>query len=98
MIGGYNHIDVEPMTVSDTNIMKSIFGNWQWSPRAVVIYHNGMNIAASLSGMPHGVDTIENGVNGHFDLYMKNSSSHSTSTSKVYIQQHQNMVLKAAGQ
>ncbi len=98
MVGGYNHADIEPITTTDTNIMKSLFGDWKWSPRAIVIYHNGMNIAASLSGMPHGVDTIENGVNGHFDLYMKNSTSHSTSTSKVYIQEHQNMVMKAAGQ
>ena len=97
MIGGYNHADIEPLTTADTNIMKSIFGEWKWSPRAVVIYHNGMNIAASLSGMPHGVDTVENGVNGHFDLYLKNSTSHSTSTSKVYIQEHQNMVMKASG-
>lgn len=98
MIGGYNHADIEPLTNADTNIMKTLFGTWKWSPRAVVIYHNGMNIAASLSGMPHGIDTIENGVNGHFDLYMKNSTSHSTSTSKVYIQEHQNMVMKAAGE
>lgn len=98
MIGGYNHADIEPLTASDTNMMKSLFGTWQWSPRAVVLYHNGANIAASLSGMPHGVDTVENGVNGHFDLYMKNSTSHSSTTSKVYIQQHQNMVMKAAGQ
>lgn len=98
MIGGYNHADIEPLTTADANIMKSLFGTWQWSPRAVVIFHNGMNIAASVSGMPHGVDTItNNGVNGHFDLYMKNSTSHSSSTSKVYIQQHQNMVMKAAG-
>lgn len=98
MIGGVNHADIEPLTSADTNVMKSLFGSWQWSPRAVVIYHNGMNIAASVSGMPHGVDTVtNNGVNGHFDLYMKNSTSHSSTTSKVYIQQHQNMVMKAAG-
>ena len=97
MIGGYNHADIEPLTSTDTTMMKSLFGTWQWSPRAVVIYINGMNIAASVSGMPHGVDTIDNGVNGHFDLYMKNSASHSSGTSKVYIQQHQNMVMKAAG-
>lgn len=48
MIGGYNHADIEPLTASDTNVMKSLFGTWQWSPRAVVIYHNGTNIAASL--------------------------------------------------
>lgn len=98
MIAGYNHADIEPLTSTDTNTMKSLFGSWKWSPRAVVIYHNGMNLAASLSGMPHGVDTIDNGVNGHFDLYMKNSTSHSSTTSKVYIQQHHNMVAKAAGQ
>ena len=97
MIGGYNHADIEPLTTQDANIMKSLFGTWKWSPRAVVVYHNGMNIATSLSGMPHGVDTItNNGVNGHFDLYLKNSTSHSSSTSK-YIQEHQNMVMKAAG-
>jgi hypothetical protein len=98
MIGGYNHIDIEPVSAADTNVMKSLFGTWQWSPRAVVIFQNGMNIAASVSGMPHGVDTIENGVNGHFDLYMKNSRPHSETTSSVYIQQHYNMVAKAAGQ
>ena len=99
MIGGYNHIDIEPITSSDTAVMKSMFGTWQWSPRAVVIFIDGMNIAASLSGMPHDVDTINNnGVTGHFDLYMKNSKSHSSTTSTAYMQQHANMVLKAAGQ
>jgi len=98
MIGGYNHADIEPATRADTEIMKSIFGTWKWSPRAVVVYINGINIAASLSGMPHGADTVtDNGVNGMFDLYLKGSTSHSSSTSKVYIQEHANMVLKAAG-
>ena len=98
MIGGYNHADIEPATRADTEIMRQIFGEWRWSPRAVVVYINGMNIAASLSGMPHGADTItDNGVNGMFDLYLKGSTSHSSSTSKVYMQEHANMVLKAAG-
>ncbi|QNU66753.1 LysM peptidoglycan-binding domain-containing protein [Ruminiclostridium herbifermentans] len=98
MMGGYNHMDIEPLTPSDTAVMKSLFGSWQWSPRAVVIFIDGMNIAASLSGMPHDVDTIKNNnVTGHFDLYMKNSKSHSSTTSTAYMQQHSNMVLKAAG-
>lgn len=98
MIGGYNHADIEPATKADTEIMKEIFGTWRWSPRAVVVYINGMNIAASLSGMPHGADTVtDNGVNGMFDMYLKDSTSHSSSTSKVYLQEHANMVLKAAG-
>lgn len=98
MIGGYNHIDIEPLTTTDTNTMKSLFGAWQWSPRAVVIYIDGMNLAASLSGMPHGVDSIDNGVTGHFDVYMKNSTSHSSTTSAAYIQEHRDMVNRAAGQ
>ncbi len=98
MIGGYNHIDIEPLTSADTATMKSLFGTWKWSPRAVVIYINGMNLAASLSGMPHDVDTIgANGVTGHFDVYMKNSTSHSSTTSSAYIKEHDNMVMKAAG-
>ncbi len=98
MLGGYNHIDIEPVTSSDTATMKSLFGVWKWSPRAVVIYINGMNLAASLSGMPHGVETIDtNGVTGHFDVYMKNSSSHSSTTSAAYIQEHAAMVSRASG-
>ncbi len=99
MIGGYSHVDIEPVTASDTAVMKELFGSWKWSPRAAVIFIDGMNIAASLSGMPHDVDTISgNGVTGHFDLYLKNSSPHSGTTSADYIQEHRNMAAKAAGQ
>jgi len=97
MLGGYNHIDIEPLTASDTAAMKSLFGSWKWSPRPVVIYINGMNLAASLSGMPHGADTVDNAVSGHFDLYMKNSTSHSATTSASYIQEHAAAVKKASG-
>ena len=98
MMGGYNHADIEPLTVSDTDTLRKMFGSWQWSPRAVVVFVDGMNIAASLSGMPHDVSSIhDNGVNGHFDLYMLNSTSHG-SASESYISLHRNMVLKAAGQ
>lgn len=98
MMGGYNHSDVETLTASDTSIMKQLFVQWDWNPRPVVIFHNGMNIAASISGMPHSYDTIsDNNVTGHFDLYLKNSTSHSSDASTVYVQQHQANVLKAAG-
>lgn len=98
MMGGYNHSDVEPVTSKDAQIMKELFGTWQWSPRAVVIYKDGMNIAASLSGMPHGASTITtNNVSGHFDLYLQNSKPHSTTASDLYIQQHYDMIQRAAG-
>jgi len=100
MLGGYNHCDIEPLTASDTSVMKSLFPNgWTWTPRAVVIFKDGMNIAASLSGMPHDVETItNNNVSGHFDLYLKNSKSHSSTASSSYMEQHRQMILKAAGQ
>ncbi len=98
MIGGYNHCDIEPASQSDTDVMLQLFGSWKWTPRAAVIYKDGINIAASLSGMPHGVDTIYgNGVSGHFDLYLKNSKSHNPDTSETYQQQHRDMVAVASG-
>ncbi|OPJ56283.1 LysM peptidoglycan-binding domain-containing protein [Alkalithermobacter paradoxus] len=98
MIGGYNHIDIEPITRADTQVMQELFPTWRWEPRAVVIFKDGMNIAASLSGMPHAHNTItDNGVTGHFDIYLLNSKPHNTTTSQVYINQHMDMVNKAAG-
>jgi hypothetical protein len=99
MIGGYNHSDIEPLTAQDTAVMKELFNNtWTWSPRAVVVFKDGMNIAASLSGMPHGADVVkDNDVAGMVDLYLSNSIPHGTSTSTAYVQQHYDMILKAAG-
>ena len=97
MVGGYNHSDIEPLSSSDTQLMKELFGDWEWSPRPVVIFKDGINMAASLSGMPHSFDTISgNNVDGHFDLYLSNSTSHSTTTSRSYIQLHHDAVLRAA--
>lgn len=95
MLGGYNHSDIEPLTLEDTMIMKTLFPSWTWAPRAVVIYKDGMNIAGSLSGMPHEHNTVlNNGVTGHFDLYMLNSRSHNTNQPRST---HQKMVYKATG-
>lgn len=96
MMGGYNHSDVEPLTSSDTNIIKELFPSWTWSSRPVVVFKDGMNIAASFSGMPHSFDSIStNGVSGHFDLYLLNSKPH-LGTSTSYVEQHQNNVYAAA--
>ncbi|MBC7766110.1 MAG: LysM peptidoglycan-binding domain-containing protein [Hyphomonadaceae bacterium] len=97
MLGGYNHSDIEPLTVSDTQVMKTLFPTWTWTPRPVVVFKDGMNIAASLSGMPHSFDsTPDNGVAGHFDVYLKNSVPHGSATNS-YIQTHYDNVLQAAG-
>ncbi|WP_170291833.1 LysM peptidoglycan-binding domain-containing protein [Heliobacterium mobile] len=99
MMGGYNHSDVEPLTTKDTAVLKDLFpGGWTWTPRAVVVYKDGMNIAASLSGMPHSFDSIpDNGVDGHIDLYLSNSKGHGSGVSLAYQKQHADMVKKAAG-
>jgi peptidoglycan DL-endopeptidase CwlS len=89
VLGGINHPDLEPVDSANTEIMKKIFPVWDWTPRPVVLYYNGMNMAASLSGMPHSFDsTPTNEVSGHFDCYLTNSTPHSSTTSKTYIQQH----------
>jgi len=99
VLGGYNHCDIEPLTTSDTSVMKGLFGSWNWTPRPVIIFKDGMNIAGSLSGMPHSFDsTPNNGVVGHFDLYLKNSIPHDTNTSQAYVQQHYNNILISSGQ
>jgi len=97
MMGGMNHADVEPLSSDETAKMKKLFPSWNWTPRPVVIFHKGINFAASLSGMPHSYDTVENGVNGHFDLYLYNSKNHGESVSQAYVQQHRDCVLTAAG-
>ncbi len=96
MLGGLNHSDVETLTTSDSQIMKTLFPVWNWAPRPVVIFHNGINFAASLSGMPHSYDTITNGIAGHFDLYLLGSTSHGTA-SAVYLQQHRDCIMVATG-
>jgi LysM repeat protein len=98
MLGGINHSDVEPMTAADTSTMKKLFPTWNWAPRPVVIFHDGINFAASLSGMPHSYDSIaDNNVDGHFDLYLFHSIGHDSNVSTTYQQQHQDCILIAAG-
>ncbi len=97
MMGGMNHADVEPVTSAETAKLKKLFSEWDWTPRPVVIYHKGINFAASLSGMPHSYDTVKNGVDGHFDLYLHNSKNHGESVSQAYVKQHLDSVLAAAG-
>ncbi len=97
MMGGMNHADVEPVTSDETAKLKKLFPEWDWTPRPAVIFHKGINFAASLSGMPHSFDTVKNGVDGHFDLYLYNSKNHGESVSQAYVKQHLDSVLTAAG-
>lgn len=51
---GSGHADCEPLTASDTAIMKEIWGGtFNWNKRSVLVKYNGRTIAASMSGMLH---------------------------------------------
>ena len=76
--GGTNHADVQPLTASDTAVLKKVYGgSWSWSRRAVFVTINGVNYAASMNGMPHGSGSItNNNFNGHHCIHFTNSRTH----------------------
>jgi len=94
---GVNHADVEPLTADDTAVMKELYPKWGWNTRAIIVEVGDRKIAASMSAMPHSIETIgeENDFNGHFDIHFLNSRSHNTNKVRP---EHQAMVRKAAGQ
>lgn len=55
---GTNHADVEPLTKKDAQIIKDIWGGWTWERRAVVVTVGDMNLAGSMTAVPHaGVES-----------------------------------------
>ena len=90
---GTNHLDAEPLTASDTAIMKSIYGgSWSWTRRPILVMYNGHVYAASMNGMPHGTSTLSNNFDGHFCIHFYKSRTHGTN--KVD-SAHQNCVTRA---
>ena len=90
---GANHLDAEPLTSSDTAIMKKIYGHWSWKRRPVLVKYNGHVYAASMNGMPHGTGTISsNGFDGHFCIHFYKSKTHG---SKKVDTMHQNCEAEA---
>lgn len=75
---GGNHIDAEPLTASDTKVMKSVYGgSWSWRRRPILIQCGGHVYAASMNGMPHGDDIFSgNDFKGVFCIHFKNSKTH----------------------
>ena len=90
---GANHADMEPLTAEDTRILLSIYGNWSWTRRSVLVYYKGHVYAGSINGMPHGTATIDtNDFEGHFCLHFTGSKTHGT---KRVDTTHQNCVQNA---
>lgn len=100
--GGSNHSDIVPLTYEDSNKMKQIFPSWSWAlmrPMILTFNQNGTNyqLAVSVTGMPHSTTDMysQNGIDGHFDMYFYNSTSH---VSNELSPTHQKNVLIANGQ
>lgn len=90
---GASHLDAEPLTASDTKILKKIFGGWSWRRRPVLVKYNGHVYAGSMNGMPHGTQTIKgNNFNGHFCIHFYGSKTHG---SKRVDKTHQDCVAAA---
>lgn len=93
---GEFHADCEPLTPEDAEMMKKIWGGtYSWAVRPVIVEVDGRRLAASVSSMPHDIETIkDNNFDGHHDMHFLNSRRH-----KDYLvdQQHQNAIKIAAG-
>ena len=76
---GANHLDAMPLTKADTAVMRSLYGQWSWRRRPILVRYNGHVYAASMNGMPHGTSTISrNNFDGHFCIHFYGSKTHGT--------------------
>ncbi len=76
---GSNHLDAEPLTASDTDILLDINGgaSFSYRRRAVLVQYNGHVYAASIYCEPHGDQTItNNNFDGQFCLHFYGSKTH----------------------
>ena len=96
-VGGTNHMDIEPATLADTNIVKALYGGrWSYDRRPTIVKFGGTWYAASINGYPHGKETVpNNGMNGQICLHFLNSRTHGTNIKDAA---HQRCIRQAAGQ
>ncbi len=89
-----NHLDAEPLTASDTAVMKAVYGgNFNYVRRPVLVKINGHVYAGSMYGVPHGDFNIkDNNFDGQFCIHFTGSM---TSSSKVVDSAHQAAIQKA---
>ena len=91
-----SHADVTPVSASDTEIMFNTFGRrWSWEVRPVIISFNGLQIAASINGQPHGGAgrVGVNNMHGHVCLHFSGSNVHNGNAS--FARLHQDVVMEA---
>jgi len=91
-----NHADVTPVSAEDTELMFQTFGRrWSWSVRPVVVTINGVRVAASINGQPHGGSSRShiNNMHGHICLHFHGSNVHNGNAS--FARLHQDKVMQA---
>ena len=78
-----NHIDAEPLTKADTQVLCSIYGvsspdKLSWKRRPMLLTTStGYSVLVSIYPEEHGADTIDdNGYTGQFCLHMNDSKTH----------------------
>lgn len=71
VVMGKDHLDAEPLSPQDTALMKEAYGGrWSWARRPILLRYRGQVYAASMNGMPHGMDTSRgNRMDGHFCVH-----------------------------
>lgn len=74
------HADYDFPTSEDVNAMFSTRGGVRsWSARPLWVYVGNRVYAAASHGMPHDVNFVNNGVNGHFCLHFHDTVTNSKS-------------------
>lgn len=94
---GTNHLDVEPLTAADTEILLRINGGVEFSyrRRPMLVLYDGHVYAASIYSEPHGDQSIyDNNFDGQFCLHFTGSMTHGTS---VVDSDHQECIRQAMG-
>lgn len=88
------HCDAEPITASDTAIMREIMGRDKWTPHAVwVILSDGKVYMASTHSMGHTVDhNSKNDLTGHICIHFPRELSEAEATGP-YALRHQYEIL-----
>lgn len=89
------HCDAEPVTASDTAIMRQIMGRDNWTPHAVwVILSDGRVYMASTHSMGHTVDhNNSNDLTGHICIHFPRELSEAEATGP-YALRHQHEILR----
>jgi len=76
--GGRNHMDTEPFSKEDSEIIKRIYGGkFNWDYRPILILYEGHVYAACMNSMPHSDAKVQdNDYAGHFCVHFKDSMLH----------------------